>query len=101
MWITRSLTSTVVLLALVSPAPALAADSSVQGYGSPGGNVQTQVGDPSATSRVDSLGAPVVAVNPQRDAGNRALPFTGADLLFTAAVGAVLLGAGFGMRRWT
>jgi hypothetical protein len=71
----------VLTILLVVPGTTWAADSSVSGYGGPGGDVLTAV-DPSP-----------------EPSSSKSLPFTGADLVPTMIVGVLLVGAGFGVRR--
>lgn len=105
------------LLSLSLAVPAYAEDSSVDGYGGPGGNVQDTIGggggDKNAGGGPGDVvgGAPgggqgesipvndVTAAGENDEAGS--LPFTGLDLGLLAAAGALLLGLGIGMRRLT
>lgn len=99
------------LLTLALAVPAYAADSSVDGYGGPGGNVQDTLGGQGQGGAPGDVvgGAPggsqgeSVPVNEVTSEGENAgsLPFTGLDLGLLAAAGALLLGLGIGMRRLT
>ena len=70
----------VVVLMLALAAPAVAQTSSQDGYNDTAGLVQTQTGG---------------------GGGGSSLPFTGLDALLIAGAGALLVGAGLGMRRLT
>jgi hypothetical protein len=103
------------LLSLSLAVPAYAEDSSVDGYGGPGGNVQDTIGGGGGDRNEGGApgdvigGAPgggqgeSVPVNEVTSEGEQAgsLPFTGLDLGLLAAAGALLLGLGVGMRRLT
>ena len=103
------------ILALVTAGPAYADDSSVDGYGGPGGNVQDTLGGSGGgggnAGGGETLGnapngesVPVGSVNAQGNqggGGGAALPFTGLDIGLLAAAGAFLLALGLGMRRLT
>jgi hypothetical protein len=62
------------------------AQSSVDGYNEPGGQIQTQVGGSGGSDSNGSGGS---------------LPFTGLDVALLVGAGGLLLVAGFGMRRLT
>lgn len=97
--------------ALLLAAPALADESSLQGYGGIGGNVQTEItqGAPSSSSNrtpsgnqaqptpAPSLGGagPTTA----QSTGGGGLPFTGSDLGLVSGVGLLLVASGAGLRR--
>ena len=104
------------LIALAAAGPAWADDSSVDGYGGPGGNVQDTLGGSgggggnggegqtlgNAPNNQGGESVPVGNVNAQGGGGGgAALPFTGLDIGLLAAAGAFLLALGIGMRRLT
>jgi hypothetical protein len=62
------------------------AQSSVDGYNEPGGQIQTQIGGSGGSGSNASGGS---------------LPFTGLDVALLVGAGGLLLVAGFGMRRLT
>ena len=97
--------------ALFLAAPALADESSLQGYGGIGGNVQTEItqgapsagapstpsgnqGAPPSTPARGGAGPTTAAVT-----GGGGLPFTGSDLGLVTGVGLLLLASGVGLRR--
>jgi hypothetical protein len=92
----RTLLFVVAICALALPAAAVAADSSVQGYGGPGGSVESSVGsDPgSSTSTAPALSTPTATKAGARSSN---LPFTGLDVGSVAAVGFGLLLMGVGL----
>jgi len=92
----RTVLFVVALCALALPASAPAADSSVQGYGGPGGSVESSVGsDPgSSTGTAPALRTPTAT---KAAAGSNSLPFTGLDIGFVAVVGFGLLLMGVGL----
>lgn len=63
------------------------AQSSVDGYNEPGGQIQTQIGGGGTGGSGGS--------------GGGSLPFTGLDVALLVGAGGLLLAAGFGMRRLT
>jgi hypothetical protein len=81
------------VLALGVAAPA-SAQSSLQGYSDEGPAVQDQV------SGVAGI-APAETQPTSTDGGSSGLPFTGLDLALLFGAGAVLAGAGLGMRLVT
>jgi hypothetical protein len=78
------------VLAVGVAAPA-SAQSSLQGYSDEGPAIQDQV---SGVSGV----APAETTQASTDGGSGSLPFTGLDLALLIGAGAVLAGAGVGMR---
>jgi hypothetical protein len=88
----RTLVAIVAMLALAFPACVLAADSSVEGYGGPGGSVESSVTTPNSGT---GSSAPALRA-PSSDSGSK-LPFTGLDVGFVAAVGLGLLLMGVGL----
>jgi hypothetical protein len=93
----RTLLFVAALVVLALPATALAADSSVQGYGGPGGSAETSLGgDPgSSSTTAPGLRSPTAT---KADSGSN-LPFTGLDVGFVASVGfgLVLMGVGLAL----
>ena len=96
--------------ALLLAAPALADESSLQGYGGIGGNVQTEItqGAPSASTPSAPSRKPGAPPTPSRggitptttqSTGGRGLPFTGSDLGLLTGVGLLLVASGAGLRR--
>jgi hypothetical protein len=93
--------------ALLAAGPVYAQDSSVDGYGGPGGQIEDQVGGDNRVGGEDQAGdegageaLPVADVTSDGDGGGT-LPFTGLDLALLAGAGALLLGLGVAMRRMT
>lgn len=76
------LAAVVLALMMLAPMNASAADSSVQGYGGSGGQVQAQV-----------------QANSQDPGTGGSLPFTGLDLGLLVAGGAAMVLVGGGVRR--
>jgi hypothetical protein len=72
---------------------ALAADSSTQGYGGPGGSTQTAI-DPGTTP-----GDNTASNFTTPSSSNASLARTGTDVLLIALMGGGLLLTGFGLRR--
>jgi len=72
-------------LAVGAPVATAATSPVQQGYSTTAGVVQTQVNSPKEQTQAQS---------PSSD-----LPFTGLDVGLVGAAGAMLLGAGFGIRR--
>lgn len=72
------------------PASAIAAESSLQGYGDVGGQIQSGT-DPGVSSTGND---PVV----RSSSGSGSLPFTGVDLLAVLGAGILLTGIGIGLR---
>ena len=91
---TRALAAISCAAALVLPSGALADESSLGGYGEVGGVSQTEIsgGGPTAAT-------PTATAVPHSEGGGGNLPFTGFDVLAVAAVGGLLAGAGFTLRR--
>jgi hypothetical protein len=91
-----------VMLAVGAPV-AIAQSTPVQnGYSTPAGEVQTQVEN--NTPKQNSVPAAETSTpkaTVQQPAASSQLPFTGLDVGFVLAAGAVLLAAGFGIRRVT
>jgi hypothetical protein len=77
----KILLATIAVSLVMAPA-ALAASSSLDGYGGPGGQIQTSV-DPSP---------------PSGTASGNTLPFTGYDVLGIGGVGLLLAGLGVSLR---
>lgn len=107
----KGITALAATAALLGAAPALADQSSLQGYGGIGGNVQTEItqgapsgGAPSSPSRPQS--APpatpsrgAAAPTTVQSTGGGGLPFTGSDLGLVSGVGLLLVASGAGLRR--
>ena len=94
--------------AMLLAGPAFAQTSAQQGYSTPGGVVQTQLGNtpasapsnqsqPTTSTSTPSKPAPaaVVAAKPSTSK----LPFTGLDIGLIVAAGGILLAMGLGIRR--
>jgi hypothetical protein len=102
---TRKIALSAVIASLALTVPAYAEDSSVDGYGGPGGNVQDvlgqdqegQGGSGQAPAGGGGETTPVDEVTASQ--GGNALPFTGLDIGVLLAGGLALLGLGLGMRR--
>jgi hypothetical protein len=89
------------MLAVGAPV-AIAQSTPVQnGYSTPAGEVQTQVeNNTPKQNSVPAAEASTPKATVQQPASSQ-LPFTGLDVGFVLAAGAVLLAAGFGIRRVT
>jgi hypothetical protein len=98
-----------VLFVMFSFAPAaLAADSSTQGYGGPGGSTQTAI-DPGTTpadNTASSFTTPSSTCSSSSgssgsgsNCSSKSLAFTGSDILLIALMGGGMLLIGFGLRR--
>ena len=96
--------------ALLLAAPALADESSLEGYGGIGGNVQTEITQgapspspsktPSGAQRIQAApSAPAAAPTTAQTTGGGGLPFTGSDLGLLTGVGLLLVASGAGLRR--
>jgi hypothetical protein len=103
------ITSGVVSAAMLLGAPAAFGQSTaVQGYSTPGGVVQTQIGhspshqtQPTASTQAAPSSPSAPAATPSATAktsGNK-LPFTGLDVALIVAAGGVLVAMGYGLRR--
>jgi hypothetical protein len=96
-------------LALAAAPTALAQSPTIQGYSQPGGTIQQQISpspapaQPAPTATVTPTQAPTkpVAAVSSKPASKGKLPFTGLDIALVLAAGAVLMGLGFGLRRFT
>lgn len=88
--IQKTIAATILALALMAPASAFAAESSVDGYSSSQAQLEGTSQDPSRNSS-----------SANSDSDSSSLPFTGLDLGLLAAGGVALAGVGFGMRRFT
>jgi hypothetical protein len=88
-------------LAVGAPVAAAQTSPVQEGYSTPGGVVQTQVenGNPPPAPRDVSESSPAPAVEQPQPAASSELPFTGLDVGLVLAAGAMLLVAGFGIRR--
>jgi len=91
-------------VALAVGAPAAFAQTAPvqQGYSTPQGVVQTQIenGDtPTPPRNVTDESTPAAVVDQAPAADTSELPFTGLDVGLVLAAGAMLLVAGFGIRR--
>ena len=76
-------------LALGAPVASAATSPVQQGYSTTAGVVQSEVNAPK-----EQASAPA-----QESSGNNELPFTGLDVGLVGVAGAMLLAAGFGIRR--
>jgi hypothetical protein len=89
-----------VMLAVGAPvATAQSTDPVQQGYSTPSGVVQTQIENrtPKQAPAAETAAPKATVQQP----ANSQLPFTGLDIGLVLAAGAVLLAAGFGIRRIT
>jgi hypothetical protein len=89
-------------LALGAPIATAQTSPVQEGYSTPGGVVQTEVenGTPPAPPRdVSDSSTPPAAQQAQQPAASSELPFTGLDVGLVLAAGAMLVVAGFGIRR--
>ena len=99
----KQLVGAILAIALVAAAPAYgqSVNATQDGYATPGGQVQQQVsngqpeGNPPSNNASDSNAAP--AQQSQAEGGS--LPFTGLQVGIVLAVGLLLVGVGFGVRR--
>jgi hypothetical protein len=110
--VTTKLAALTTVFSLAVAAPVYAEDSSVEGYGGPGGKIEDTIGPRGGEGESgagDTLGGqpgagreavPIAEVSSPGDEGG-ALPFTGLDIGLLAAAGALLLALGIGMRRLT
>jgi hypothetical protein len=106
----KGITALAATAALLLAAPALADESSLQGYGGIGGNVQTEItqGAPSASKPSAPPTQGAQPATPARGGagpttaqttGGGGLPFTGSDLGLLTGVGLLLIASGAGLRR--
>jgi len=105
--VSRKIAIFVAVVALAfAAAPAAMAQSSREGYITPGGEINERV-DPggSSDSGNDDGGSTPATKSTSNggngDGGDSTLPFTGSDLGLLAGAGLLLLGLGIGMRRLT
>jgi hypothetical protein len=88
-----------VMLAVGAPS-ALAQQTPVgDGYRAPSGVVQTKIAD--TKPKAETQSAPAAPKATVQQPANSQLPFTGLDVGLVLAAGAMLLAAGFGIRRIT
>jgi hypothetical protein len=105
---TKILAGAVSAAMLLAAPTAFAQTSATQGYSSPGGVVQTQLGHspsqqtkPSASTSTNTPSSPSTpaAVTQTSAKSSSKLPFTGLDLALVVAAGGLLLAMGLGIRR--
>jgi hypothetical protein len=97
----RTLAAAITVMALVFPAAAFAQQSAGDAY-KPQGQIEQDVeGDQGGVGGSPGAGGNSGGEQPAATAGNSGsgLPFTGVDVALLAGAGALLLGAGVGMRR--
>ena len=100
------------VIAVLAFAPAAVAQSSIEGYAGPGGNVQSEIDPGSGSNDGTAVGGetqeatPLASAAPAADDGSDdgsddggALAFTGLDLTTLLIAGLFLLVAGIGLRR--
>ena len=96
------------VIAVLAFAPAAVAQSSIEGYAGPGGNVQSEIDPGSGSNDGTAVGGetqeatPLASAAPAADDGSDdggALAFTGLDLGMLLVAGSFLLLAGIGLRR--
>jgi hypothetical protein len=101
----RGLATIVAAVAMAFPAVAVAQQSAQDGY-KPQGQIEEDVagdqggvgGSPGAGGGAQGIAEESANAGPSGNAGG-GLPFTGMDVALLAGAGALLLGAGVGMRR--
>lgn len=93
-------------LLLASVTPAFAQNSTLEGYGTTGGQIQEQVqGSSGGDDNGGSTGGGETGDNntttTSTSSGDRTLPFTGVEVGLMLAAGLALAGLGLGLRRVT
>ena len=97
----KAMAAAIAVVALVFPAAAVAQQSGQDAY-RPQGQIEQDVeGDQGGVGGSPGAGGGVGGEEAAGNASNSGsgLPFTGMDVALLAGAGALLLGAGFGMRR--
>ena len=97
---TKTIAGVTTAVMLLGAPAALAQSTAVQGYSTPGGVVQSQVGSVPSSSRqpVVSTSTPSPpAATTQAKSGS--LPFTGLDIALVVGAGGLLVALGLGIRR--